>query len=209
MRTGKHLSKKLSPEAIKRLRARRRSSFIRKSATYFYYRSVRIHAKPREVAMGMAIGLAVGMTPTIPFQMVIAVFIASLLGQSKITAALGCWITNPITAIPVYAGTYALGAVLMGRPLYPHINEWFASHGTSMELFKSLLTDFALPFWVGGFVSAVPIAIGGYWITYQMVIAYRLKVRAKRKDRLHEWKWDPKHGWYRVLLDNEKDREKE
>ena len=62
---------------------------VPKFLIYLYYRCVRLHGRPREVAMGMVIGLAVGMTPTLGVQMLIAITLAAVLGQSKIAAGLG------------------------------------------------------------------------------------------------------------------------
>ncbi len=164
----------------------------KKALKYLYYRAVRIHGKPREVAMGMAIGLAVGMTPTMGVQMLIAVAISSLAGQSKIAAVVGAWITNPVTFIPLYSATYALGAVVMGRPLVP--DEGLETLITSPKL---IFSDILLPCWVGGLISAVPIAILGFWISYQAVIAYRLRVAKRRQKMRHHWKFTVEHGWQR------------
>ncbi len=166
---------------------------LRKTLRYVYFRSVRVHGRPREVALGMAIGLAVGMTPTMGFQMVIAAALAALLGQSKISAALGVWISNPLTAPLIYVPTYTLGAWVLGCPLRP-------PHGfleTITDLHDLTASIFA-PLWVGGLLAAVPVGIAGYWLTYQAVIAYRLKVRHRRAASRHHWTWSAHEGWHRV-----------
>ncbi|MBE0616366.1 MAG: DUF2062 domain-containing protein [Proteobacteria bacterium] len=168
---------------------------VGKTLRYLYFRSVRLHGKPHEVAMGMAIGLAVGMTPTMGIQMPIAIAIAALLGQSKIAAGVGVWITNPVTAPIIYLITYLLGAFLLGYPLAPP--EGFVHAITHL---KALTWQIFLPLSVGGLVSAVPISVTGYWLTYQAVVAYRLKVRHRRASRLHRWHWSPHQGWHRVTL---------
>ncbi len=166
---------------------------IKKILKYVYYRSVRVHGRPRKVAMGMAIGLGVGMTPTMGFQMVISVPLAALFGQNKFAAALGCWISNPITAVPLYSATYILGALLLGRPLVPH--------GGFVETFTSvqgIFSDIMLPCWVGGLVLIVPVALFGYWLTYQGIVAYRVRKNIRCKQRLHDWKWNEETGWSRT-----------
>jgi hypothetical protein len=57
-----------------------------------------------------------------------------------------------------------------------------------------------MPLLVGGAIAAIPLSIAGYWVTYQAIVAYRLKVRHRRANRLHKWKWNPQQGWYRVSL---------
>jgi uncharacterized protein (DUF2062 family) len=168
---------------------------LRKPLLYLYYRCVRIHARPREVAMGMAIGLAVGMTPSLGLQMLAAVALAALLGQSKIAAALGVWISNPVTVPIVYGSTYTVGAWVLGHPLRPP--DGFLKTLTSLQ---GLTSSIFLPLWVGGAILALPVAALGYWLSYQAVVAYRLKVRHRRANRLHKWKWSRHKGWYRVSL---------
>jgi uncharacterized protein (DUF2062 family) len=64
----------------------------------------------------MAIGVFVGITPTVPFHTVLAVSIAVLLRASKLAAALGVWVCNPLTAPLFYYGSYRLGSFVLGLP---------------------------------------------------------------------------------------------
>ena len=50
-----------------------------------YQRFIRTRGTPREIALGFALGLFIGFSPTMGAQIVIAVFFASLLKWSKIT----------------------------------------------------------------------------------------------------------------------------
>jgi len=77
-------------------------------------RLVRLQASPDEIAKGVALGIFIGMTPTFGFQMAIAVFFAFLLKENKLAAALGVWITNPVTAPFIYALEYETGRILLG-----------------------------------------------------------------------------------------------
>ncbi|MEJ2699651.1 MAG: DUF2062 domain-containing protein [Desulfuromonadales bacterium] len=91
----------------------RQWAFVRQFKLNFL-RFVRLRGGPEEIAKGMALGIFIGMTPTLGFQMVIALFFAWLLRQNKIAAALGVWITNPVTAPVIYALEYESGRVLLG-----------------------------------------------------------------------------------------------
>ena len=82
---------------------------IREMLYRAYERFVKIRGNPREIALGFALGLFVGMTPFMGFHMAIAVFFAALFKWNKIAAAAGGWISNPVTAPFVYAGTYYVG----------------------------------------------------------------------------------------------------
>ncbi len=165
----------------------------RKVLRYLYYRCVRIHGKPREVAMGLALGLVVGLTPTMGFQMPVAVVLAAAMGQSKLAAALGVWVTNPLTAPVVYGATYVLGALVLGQPIRPP--DGFLRTIASLD---GLTSEIFLPLWVGGALLAAPVAPLGYWLTYQTVVAYRLKAHHRRARKLHRWRWNAHDGWHRV-----------
>ncbi len=65
--------------------------------------------EPEKVAGGMAIGVAIGLTPTIPLHLVLGVFIAFLLGKSKLAAALGSQVANPFFFPFIYILDYRLG----------------------------------------------------------------------------------------------------
>ncbi len=77
-------------------------------------RFVRLRGGPDEIAKGLALGVFIGMTPTLGFQMVIAIFFAILLRENKIAAALGVWVSNPVTAPVIYALQYESGRLLLG-----------------------------------------------------------------------------------------------
>src|SRR5512143_2382568 len=79
-----------------------------------YLRILRLRGEPEEVAGGMAIGVAIGLTPTIPLHLVLGVFIAFLLGKSKLAAALGSQVANPFFLPFIYILDYRLGQEITG-----------------------------------------------------------------------------------------------
>jgi len=75
-----------------------------------------LHGNPHYLAMGMAIGVFVGMTPTFPLHTVIAVPLSHLARGSKRAAMLGVWISNPLTLPFCYYAAYKLGMWVMDKP---------------------------------------------------------------------------------------------
>ena len=75
-----------------------------------------LRGKPHEISLGMAIGVFIGITPTVPFHTVLAVALAVLLRASKLAAALGVWVCNPLTIPLFYYGSYQLGRFVLGLP---------------------------------------------------------------------------------------------
>jgi uncharacterized protein (DUF2062 family) len=78
-----------------------------------------LRGKPHEISLGMAIGVFIAITPTIPFHTVLAVSLAALLRGSKLAAALGVWVSNPLTIPFFYYGSYRLGRFVLGYPQLP------------------------------------------------------------------------------------------
>ncbi len=66
------------------------------------------------MAGGLSLGLFIAFTPTIPFQMLLAACGALLLKVNLPIAVLAVWITNPVTAVPVFSSAILLGKAMLG-----------------------------------------------------------------------------------------------
>ena len=62
-----------------------------------YHRFLKIRGHPREISLGFALGLFVGMSPFMGLHTAIAVLLAALLKWNKFSAALAVWIRRFIT----------------------------------------------------------------------------------------------------------------
>ena len=89
---------------------------IGRSLRYYYLRIRRLRGSPHQLAMGMAIGVFAGCLPIIPFQTAVAVALALCFGCSKLTAAVGTWVSNPVDWYFLYYYSYKVGAALIGLP---------------------------------------------------------------------------------------------
>ncbi len=56
----------------------------------------------RAIKGGLVLGVFVALTPTIPFQMLLAALGALPWKLNLAVALVACWITNPITLVPIY-----------------------------------------------------------------------------------------------------------
>ena len=63
-------------------------------------------------AKGLAIGVFSGCFPFFGFQTLLGVFFAKLVKGNIILAAIGTWISNPFTYIPLYFFNYKVGSIL-------------------------------------------------------------------------------------------------
>ncbi|MBN2643849.1 MAG: DUF2062 domain-containing protein [Desulfuromonadaceae bacterium] len=138
-----------------------------------FLRFIRLRGEPDEIAKGFALGIFIGMTPTMGFQMAIAVFFAMLLKENKFAAALAVWISNPLTAPFIYGTQYETGRFLLGLP---HLH--LPAHLT-MDAFRHFGHDLMLPLFLGSLIHAI-LATG---IAYALVLRLLPSLKAWRVPR--------------------------
>lgn len=201
--------------------AKRRGSFVRSLRKRYrqgYVKLLRSPGAPEEVAGGMALGLFIALLPIMGAQMPVAVAVALLLQWltglklSRIAAAAGVWLTNPVTAGPIY-----LVAFLIGRPfarfVLPTAHQ--SPEGTDLTaavssaaaatdasvmpvegpvqavLSKVLgnlvssqyVLELVTGLVIGGVILGLPLAFIGYRVTHAIVVRYQQR-RAVRRARL-------------------------
>jgi len=142
-----------------------------------YERFIRIRGNPREVALGFALGIFVGMTPTMGVQTPIAIFIAALCGWSKLSAAVGVWISNPLTAPVIYGVTYITGAKMMH--LAPVFNLPLSPTWSTLKAMLMKAPQALGAMTVGGIVIGLPLAVLAYYLAYGAVEKYQKDVKEK------------------------------
>jgi len=88
-----------------------------KKTRYFFYKRV-LHADdtPHRIALGAGVAMLVAFSPTVGFQTVIAIALATLLRANKVVCIPIVWITNPLTILPIYGACWDLGRTLMIAP---------------------------------------------------------------------------------------------
>lgn len=126
-----------------------------------------LRGDPHYIAMGMAIGVFTGVTPTFPLHTLLAIFLAIVLRGSKRAATLGVWFGNPVTMPIFYYGSYRAGSALLGRPLGLELHE-----GSWGELLR-IGADVGGAMLAGGAIIAAVPAVLAYVVTYHCVKKYR------------------------------------
>ena len=147
--------------------------FHRYSIRDFLYRVKNLEGDPHYIAMGMAIGVFIGITPTMPFHTVLAVGLAIILRGSKAAAALGVWFCNPITAPIFYWGSYKAGMYLLGNPAPFDIK-----YESILELLD-LGMDVTIAMIMGGVILGILPGIASYFITRKIITTLRLRKASK------------------------------
>ena len=71
------------------------------------------NGSPSFNAKGLAIGVFSGCFPFFGFQTLLGVFFAKLAKGNIVLAAIGTWISNPFTYIPLYYFNYKVGSIFI------------------------------------------------------------------------------------------------
>jgi hypothetical protein len=135
----------------------------------FYKKFITLKGDPGKIAMGMAIGIFIGVTPLVPFHTVLIICICYLSRQNITAAYLGSWIiSNPLTMPFFYYGEYCLGKKLFGLPSCHMVFNDYSFLTILQQGWKV-----CLPLISGGMMLAPFFAVPAYFLTYRLIIALR------------------------------------
>ena len=87
---------------------------------------------PSQRALGFGVGIFSGCFPFFGLQTLLGVFLAKIFKGSTILAAVGTWISNPFTYVPLYYFNYRVGSLL----LYTDKNIVDLTHVTTNQLWS-------------------------------------------------------------------------
>jgi len=135
----------------------------------FLWQLRQLRGKPHEIALGMAIGVFIGITPTIPLHTILAVSLALLVRGSKLAAALGVWVSNPLSIPFFYYGSYRVGQLVLGFPAIslPEDRSLLAMASLGGKIVGAML--------LGGVILGIIPAIVAYMLTLKLVSSERFR----------------------------------
>lgn len=157
---------------------------------YYYLRFIRLQGDPKEIARGVALGVFIGITPTIPLHTILILAIALLLRAGKIAGLLAsCVVSNPFTFFFQYYFSWRIGTLLLPYDLswerIQTVMDVVSGHGSfmnSMDALGKLGTEAILVMLTGGIILALPFAIICYFIS----LSYFSSLRREKKERITE-----------------------
>lgn len=120
-----------------------------------------LQGDPHYIAVGMGIGVFVGITPTIPFHTAIALAMAFVFKGSKPAAAIGVWVSNPATIPFFYWGSYKVGNFILGNSVQIDFSE------PSIISLMHMGSHFTITAIVGGIILGIIPGIVAYFITFK------------------------------------------
>ena len=166
---------------------------------FIVFRVLHANDPPHALALGLAIGVFVAMTPTIGAQMVIAAAIAASLRANKILAIAAVWISNPVTMVQIYYVNWRIGQYFIDTSrvrgesaVEAQITKIIESIGGMSNLFVHLLDKafwsevlrlvwaLGIELWIGSFLVGLVCALPSYVIARWIITAYRRRVPRPR-----------------------------
>lgn len=151
---------------------------------YHYLKFLRLPGDPQAIARGVAIGIFIGITPTVPLHTILVLSICLLFKASKVAGIVSAMlVSNPLTFFVQYYLSWLIGtAIFPGLLSWQRLQEVMAvlSAGSGFSAFKSSLSaisslgfDAILVLVVGGTLLALPFTALSYY--YSLKIFTRLR----------------------------------
>jgi len=152
---------------------------------------------PHRIAWGVFIGAIIAFTPTLGLQIVLYIPIAALLRANKLSGIPILFISNPLTAVPLYYTTWKVGAAVL-QPEHEvtraTIQQWLTDAGRTLktegagglleaDFWSSagrLLASTGVELWVGGLLCGIVVAVPIYFVTRWGINAVRHLREARR-----------------------------
>lgn len=159
---------------------------LRRTARYYFLRLKRLQGSPYSLAMGLALGSSIAITPTLPLHTVMIVSSTLLLRVNTIAALLiATVISNPLTFIPQYWLAWRIGDFF-----FPDRLSWLRLKTVlttlmdqgiidSLHTLSKLSMDAMLVLLTGGMILAIPLGLITYFVSYD----FFHKLRQKRQQK--------------------------
>ncbi len=170
---------------LKKSRSRARIPLVR-ATRYYYLRLLRLRGNPGVLARGLAIGVFVGLTPTIPLHTVLIVVLCTVLKGNPLAGILASWIiSNPITIPLQYYAAWKIGVLVTGQPISWTDVEDLLALVRSQDILTGIKTLFFYSgrltgtMLLGGVLFAFPLALLSHH-AYLRVYFERAKRRYRR-----------------------------
>ncbi len=160
---------------------REKSNNILRLLRLIYIKLFRIHDTPQKIALGVGIGVFLGIAPgTGP---IAAVFMAFVLRVNRAAALLGSLLTNTWLSIVTFFLSIKIGASIMGVDWQDVHRNWgqFLKDFKVVTLFKLATLKIILPVIIGYFVVSFCLGLIAYLITLTIIT----RIRHESKSRIN------------------------
>lgn len=156
---------------------------FRRFFQYHYLKFKRLQGDPGFLARGVALGIFIGVTPTIPLHTVLILGLSYLFRASKISAlSASLAVSNPFTFFFQYYLSWLVGVRLTSANLsWERISGMMkiissdAGFMVSLSALGELGQEAIVSMLLGGCLLAAPLAAGGYFLAYRFFCTLRVR----------------------------------
>ncbi len=142
---------------------KRRKFWWKRTLRYFYLRIIRLRSTTPALARGLATGVFAGLFPFFGAQTILGVSLAILVRGNKLTAALGTWISNPLTYVPIYLFNFRVGQFLLQTNDLSTDLDW-TSTSELLQAGKVFITTLLVGCTIVGAIAATIAYFLGLWL---------------------------------------------
>ncbi|MEZ6196473.1 MAG: DUF2062 domain-containing protein [Planctomycetota bacterium] len=144
-----------------------------------------INDSPHSIALGTTLGVFVALTPTVGVQMPIVFLLCSIARGNRVAGLAMCWISNPVTTLPMYYGYYRLGLGILGGEAvgYEDVKRILdpGEDASFWTAFIDLIEQLGWPLWLGSLIVAVVFTAPTYPLS-RRYFGRRAARRARREE---------------------------
>lgn len=156
---------------------------------YYYLRFKRLRGDPKNLAGGTAIGVLVGLTPTIPLHTLLVIAFTIITRTSTIAGIItSLLVCNPLTYFPIYYFSVSLGNLITP---YEINREWLETFFNqlinsgsildSITLIGNLGYETIIVLVTGGILLALPLAVASFYLSLYFFRNYSGSYKKKTK----------------------------
>jgi hypothetical protein len=145
---------------------------------YAYLKCVRQNHTPERVGRGAALGVFIGIFPTLWFGPVLSLAAAGLMGANRAAALVGNFVCGPLTPF-----TWTL-SVFVGNMLVRE--EWRIARELLEQERRVILERFLATFLLGNVTVSLAFAMSGYVLVWWLARRYRTRRKAAFANRAIE-----------------------
>jgi len=148
-----------------------------RTVRYQWLRLVRLRGDPFVLARGIAIGIFIGLTPTIPFHTILTIFFCAV-GRGHLVAGLvaSLLVSNPLTIPFQYYISWKVGTILTGSSLSWEQVKYLMGIARDVSMLEAVKLIYINSFrsmvsvLLGGIVFSLPFAITSYFSALYLYI---------------------------------------
>ena len=180
---------------------------------YIKHRLRRLPDSPEKIGRGMAAGVFISFTPLYGFHFIGGLLIAKLIRGNLLASMIGTFVNNFLTLVPISAAAVGLGYWILGmrldEGLVRELGHLFQEAGRDLwhnfwATFTAEAMDWAglsvffreafVPYFVGGVITGLPVALLSYLLTVPLVRAYQAARRKALEEKLAQLRKPPGAG---------------